>query len=97
MCSGACDGQTCFTQRLLHKTFAALNMWSLFTKQFKPPWPNGQGVGLLIRRLRVRVPQGVCFVDTSCCRCVLCAHSCVPSTSAATHEKLLWVWQAQGA
>ena len=27
-----------------------------------PPWPNGQGVGLLIRRLRVRVPQGV----TSC-------------------------------
>ena len=23
------------------------------------PWPNGQGVGLLIRRLRVRVPQGV--------------------------------------
>jgi hypothetical protein len=27
------------------------NMW--------PPWPNGQGVGLLIRRLWVRVPQGV--------------------------------------
>ena len=27
--------------------------------QPKPPWPNGQGVGLLIRRLRVRVPQGV--------------------------------------
>ena len=25
----------------------------------RPPWPNGQGVGLLIRRLRVRVPQGV--------------------------------------
>ena len=25
----------------------------------EPPWPNGQGVGLLIRRLRVRVPQGV--------------------------------------
>jgi hypothetical protein len=25
----------------------------------KPPWPNGQGVGLLIRRLRARVPQGV--------------------------------------
>ena len=24
-----------------------------------PPWPNGQGVGLLTRRLRVRVPQGV--------------------------------------
>ena len=27
--------------------------------KFVPPWPNGQGVGLLIRRLRVRVPQGV--------------------------------------
>ena len=25
----------------------------------EPPWPNGQGVGLLIRRLRIRVPQGV--------------------------------------
>ena len=24
-----------------------------------PPWPNGQGVGPLIRRLWVRVPQGV--------------------------------------
>ena len=30
------------------------DMWSIV-----PPWPNGQGVGLLIRRLRVRVPQGV--------------------------------------
>ena len=28
-------------------------------QQTWPPWPNGQGVGLLIRRLRVRVPQGV--------------------------------------
>ena len=27
--------------------------------QIWPPWPNGQGVGLLIRRLRARVPQGV--------------------------------------
>ena len=25
----------------------------------EPPWPNGQGVGLLIRRLWVRVPLGV--------------------------------------
>ena len=31
-----------------------------------PPWPNGQGVGLLIRRLRVRVPQGVYL-----CLCVV--------------------------
>ena len=30
-----------------------------------PPWPNGQGVGLLIRRLRVRVPQGVLFLGSS--------------------------------
>ena len=29
---------------------------------YVPPWPNGQGVGLLIRRLRVRVPQGVSLV-----------------------------------
>ena len=29
----------------------------------KPPWPNGQGVGLLIRRLRVRVPQEVLVVS----------------------------------
>ena len=27
----------------------------------KSPWPNGQGVGLLIRRLWVRVPQGMQF------------------------------------
>ena len=33
-----------------------------------PPWPNGQGVGLLIRRLRVRVPQEVCpIVLIFCC------------------------------
>ncbi len=25
----------------------------------KSPWPNGQGVGLLIRRLWARVPQGM--------------------------------------
>ena len=30
-----------------------------FNQYAWPPWPNGQGVGLLIRRLRVRVPQGV--------------------------------------
>ena len=34
-----------------------------------PPWPNGQGVGLLIRRLRVRVPQGVTFGSSG--RCVI--------------------------
>ena len=30
-----------------------------------PPWPNGQGVGLLIRRLRVRVPQGVSLLPAA--------------------------------
>ena len=35
-----------------------------------PPWPNGQGVGLLIRRLRVRVPQGVLFECVSCGVCL---------------------------
>ena len=41
-----------------------LSLWFLgltFTSQ--PPWPNGQGVGLLIRRLRVRVPQGVAMLE----------------------------------
>ena len=33
--------------------------WQQGSSMCWPPWPNGQGVGLLIRRLRVRVPQGV--------------------------------------
>jgi hypothetical protein len=37
---------------------AAINIGN-GTSSVRPPWPNGQGVGLLIRRLRVRVPQGV--------------------------------------
>ena len=32
-----------------------------FVTVAKPPWPNGQGVGPLIRRLWVRVPQGVSY------------------------------------
>ena len=32
--------------------------------QQEPPWPNGQGVGPLIRRLWARVPQGVWWWDT---------------------------------
>ena len=43
-----------------------------------PPWPNGQGVGLLIRRLRVRVPQGVSLPAV--------AASCRPAQ--ATHIRL---------
>ncbi len=34
--------------------------------KWQPPWPNGQGVGLLIRRLWVRVPQGVFFYVHTC-------------------------------
>ena len=33
------------------------------TEKAEPPWPNGQGVGPLIRRLRVRVPQGVLLMQ----------------------------------
>ena len=32
---------------------------SLLQAQQEPPWANGQGVGLPIRRLWARVPQGV--------------------------------------
>ena len=42
------------------------------------PWPNGQGVGLLIRRLRVRVPQGVHWcINPMCCHVTARAHSLV--------------------
>ena len=34
-------------------------------QQTWPPWPNGQGVGLLIRRLRVRVPQGGAYASAN--------------------------------
>ena len=37
-------------------------IWDHATCSSQWPWPNGQGVGLLIRRLRVRVPQGVLLV-----------------------------------
>ena len=32
----------------------------------RPPWRDGQGVGLQIRRLRVRVPQGVVAHSKQC-------------------------------
>ena len=38
---------------------AAAKIPLLSASTSSPPWPNGQGVGPLIRRLRVRVPQGV--------------------------------------
>ena len=44
------------------QSFRLLFWWQLD----RPPWPNGQGVGLLIRRLRVRVPQGVTLGFTVC-------------------------------
>ena len=33
----------------------------------KPPWPNGLGVGLLIRRLRARAPRGALANQNSDC------------------------------
>ena len=54
----------------LSLTLALARAESVVLRSPWPPWPNGQGVGLLIRRLRVRVPQGVevtwvmCAADT---------------------------------
>ena len=42
-------GYTWILRLLFHDLFLAS----------QPPWPNGQRVGPLIRRLRVRIPQGV--------------------------------------
>ena len=44
----------------------------------RPPWPNGQGVGLLLRRLRARVPQGVQFLIHFSLRSVrrICSQKC---------------------
>ena len=48
-----------------------------------PPWPNGQGVGLLIRRLRVRVPLRVFLSRVQVCRrCGACALPGVPVAGA---------------
>ena len=38
---------------------SAAAIGALIYRAHVPPWPNGQGVGLLIQRLWVRVPQGV--------------------------------------
>ena len=46
---------------------AAAKIPLLSASTSSPPWPNGQGVGPLIRRLRVQVPQGVIFVAPGCC------------------------------
>ncbi len=48
-----------------------------------PPWPNGQGVGLLIRRLRVRVPPRVFLSRVQVCRrCGACALPGAPVAGA---------------
>ena len=44
--------------RLAHE-LVALEALAFAEMHQLPPWPNGQGVGLLIRRLRVRAPPGV--------------------------------------
>ncbi len=54
MCAGAA------TRLMLFNVTLRGALFKLISKR-QPPWPNGQGVGLLIRRLWVRVPQGVFF------------------------------------
>jgi hypothetical protein len=44
--------------------------------QHTPPWPNGQGVGPLIRRLRVRVPPGVLANTRKWCMTTIGATTC---------------------
>ena len=56
MRGGAQDRINCITISL---TRMDVEICQCPVSSHKPPWPNGQGVGLLIRRLRVRVPQGV--------------------------------------
>ena len=53
-----------------------------------PPWPNGQGVGLLIRRLRVRVPQGVLIVSRMIERYFVARSSRHASTCSLTTRAL---------
>ena len=43
----------------LHKVVVTIVMSDGLAQE--PPWPNGQGVRLLIRRLRAQVPQGVLY------------------------------------
>ena len=57
-----------------------------------PPWPNGQGVGLLIRRLRVQVPQGVPIVSRTIERYFFARssrnHNLDPSTGKQTNKQI---------
>ena len=41
--------------------FHGKNSTFLALLDMAPLWPNGEGAGLLIQRLRVRVPPGVAF------------------------------------
>ena len=53
----------------------------------EPPWPNGQGVGLLIRRLRVQVPQGVLLHQYR-----VAAHGSAPwRTCLVTRQARAWL------
>ena len=53
----------------------------------KPPWPNGQGVGLLIRRLRVRVPQEVL---SSCSRVTTGPKRCITAIGKFIQSFVTW-------
>ena len=45
--------------KIARSEVAVIRVESLLLPQQEPPWPNGRGVGPLIRRLWARVPQGV--------------------------------------
>ena len=56
----------------------------------EPPWPNGQGVELLIRRLRVQVPQGVLLHQYR-----VAVHGSAPwRTSLVTRQRVLGCFRA---
>ena len=53
----------------LHRVVVTIVMSNGLAQE--PPWPNGQGAGLLIRRVRVQIPQGVRV------SCLYFIHGCV--------------------
>ena len=67
-----------------HRSNAALETILHVLGSSKPPWPNGQGVGLLIRRLWARVPQGVTFISPSH---VISAKTLQPRLSMRCHAR----------
>ena len=76
-------------EQLFAKDFETSHASLLITIQ--PPWPNGQGVGPLIRRLRARVPQGVCRL---CELCTLPSSLVRPPAGRIVEQRLGQSWTA---